>query len=92
MAVGTPVVTTPQVAAALAARDGEHLLLGDSTEELAARAAAILIDPARSAALAGAAHALVRQRYTWDASAAAVEAAWGEARARAASCPDGAAR
>ena len=42
MAVGTPVVTTPQVVAALAARDGEHLLVGSTAEELAAAAAALL--------------------------------------------------
>jgi hypothetical protein len=48
MAVGTPVVTTPQVAAALAARDGEHLRLGASTDELARAAVALLRDaPAR---------------------------------------------
>jgi sugar transferase (PEP-CTERM/EpsH1 system associated) len=77
MAVGTPVVTTPQVVAALAARDGEHLLVGSTTDELAAAAASLLATgTARARDLAGAAHALVERTYGWEASAAAVEAFW----------------
>lgn len=81
MAVGTPVVTTPQVASALAARDGEHLLLGADATALAAAASTVLRDPARGRALAKAAHGLVMRRYTWEASADAVEQAWSDARA-----------
>ena len=79
MAVGTPVVTTPQVAAALLARDGEHLLLGETTADLAAAAVTLLRDGARARRMADAAHALVTARYGWDASAAAVENAWADA-------------
>jgi sugar transferase (PEP-CTERM/EpsH1 system associated) len=81
MAVGTPVVTTPQVASALLARENEHLLLGTTAAELAAATSALLRDPARAAAMADAAHALVAAHYTWEASAAGVERAWAEARA-----------
>jgi polysaccharide biosynthesis protein PslH len=76
MAVGTPVVTTPQVAAAFAARDGEHLLLGDTGPALAEAATALLRDEARARRIAEAARALVERAYGWDASAAGVEAAW----------------
>ncbi len=83
MAVGTPVVTTPQVVAALAARDGEHLLVGATTEELATAAASLLAHPPRARAIADAAHAMVAATYGWEASAAAVEAAWNAAAGRA---------
>jgi sugar transferase (PEP-CTERM/EpsH1 system associated) len=79
MAVGTPVVTTPQVAAAFAARAGEHLQLGGTTEELAAAAVALLRDGRRAEAQARAARELVATRYSWEASAAAVENAWADA-------------
>jgi sugar transferase (PEP-CTERM/EpsH1 system associated) len=79
MAVGTPVVTTPQVAAALLARDGEHLLLGETTADLAAAAVTLLRDGPRARRMAEAAHALVAARYAWEASAAAVESAWADA-------------
>ena len=90
MAVGTPVVTTPQVAAALEARDGEHLLLGATTGELAAAAIALLRDTDRAWAIATAARELVAHRYGWEASAAAVECAWADALRDAA--PNGASR
>jgi glycosyltransferase involved in cell wall biosynthesis len=69
------------VASALLAREGEHLLLGTTVAELAAATSALLRDPARAAAMADAAHALVAAHYTWEASAAGVERAWADARA-----------
>jgi sugar transferase (PEP-CTERM/EpsH1 system associated) len=84
MAVGTPVVTTPGVAAALAARAGEHLLVADDADGIAAAAASLLVDPARARALAGAARRLVDGHYAWERSADAVEAAWRDAAAAAA--------
>jgi glycosyltransferase involved in cell wall biosynthesis len=83
MAVGTPVVTTPQVAAAFAARDGEHLVLADTAPALAAAAAALLRDGARARRIAEAARALVERTYGWEASAAGVEDAWRTACAHA---------
>jgi glycosyltransferase involved in cell wall biosynthesis len=76
MAVGTPVVATPRAAAGLEVRSGEHLLLAEGAEELAAAAVVLLRDPGRARALARAARALVETRYRWEDSAALVEAAW----------------
>lgn len=81
MAVGTPVVTTPGVAAALDATPGEHLLVAEGAAALADAALALLADPARARAMAVAARAVVERTYTWEASAAGVEAAWERARA-----------
>ena len=92
MAVGTPVVTTPQVAAALAIRDGEHALLGSTTAELAAAATALLTDPRRGAHMARTARELVERSYSWEASAAAVECAWHEACAERQEVSNGATR
>lgn len=76
MAVGTPVVATPQAVAGLEARAGEHLLVAEDAAGIAAAAVALVRDPARARALARAARALVERRYRWEDSAAAVEAAW----------------
>ncbi len=76
MAVGTPVVTTPQVAAALDVVAGEHLLLGEDTTSLARAAGELLASPERARTIARAGRRLVEQRYRWEVSAQAVEAAW----------------
>ena len=76
MAVGTPVVCTPTVAAALDVRVGEHLLVAADAAGLAEAILALLRDPARARAMAVAAHAIVERRYRWSASARAVEDAW----------------
>ncbi len=83
MAVGTPVVTTPQVAEPLAARAGEHFLVGDDAGSLAAAAVALLRDAERARAIARAARAVVEARYRWEASADAVEIAWNAVSGRA---------
>ena len=79
MAVGTPVVATPAVAAALDARLGEHLLAAEDATGLAAATVALLRDPARARAIAAAARAMVARRYRWEDSAAGVESAWASA-------------
>jgi len=76
MAVGTPVVATARAASGLEVRPGEHLLVADDAEGLAAAAIALLRDPLRARAMARAARALVERRYRWEDSAAGVEAAW----------------
>src|SRR5262249_56433440 len=76
MAVGTPVVATPSVAAALDVRADEHLLVADGAEALAAATVALLRDPAPARAMARAARAVVERRYRWEDSARGVEAAW----------------
>jgi glycosyltransferase involved in cell wall biosynthesis len=80
MAVGTPVVATSSVAAGLAARAGEHLLVADGAPALAAATVALLRDPARARSMAAAARGLVVERYRWEDSARAVEGAWEAAR------------
>jgi len=80
MAVGTPVVATSSVAAGLAVRAGEHLLVADGASDLAAATVALLRDPDRARAMATAARALIAERYRWEDSARRVEAAWEAAR------------
>jgi glycosyltransferase involved in cell wall biosynthesis len=81
MAVGTPVVATPLATAGLDVTPGEHLLVAEDAAGLAAATLALCRDPARARAMAHAARALVEARYRWEASAAAVEAAWMDAAA-----------
>ena len=76
MAVGTPVVATSRATAALEVQSGRHLLIAEDAAEIAAACVTLLRDPARGAALARAARALVEDRYGWEASAALVGAAW----------------
>lgn len=76
MAVGTPVVTTPQVAEPLRGRAGEHFVVADGADALAAAAVGLLREPARARAMAVAARRLVETLYRWETSADAVEAAW----------------
>jgi polysaccharide biosynthesis protein PslH len=66
MALGTPVVTTPMGAEGLDARDGVHILLGDSSSELVDRTSSLLADPSYAAEIAENARALVRERYLWS--------------------------
>jgi sugar transferase (PEP-CTERM/EpsH1 system associated) len=80
MACGTPVVTTPQAAAPLGLVDGEHVAVAADANGLAAAAAELLRTPGRARAQAVAARRLVEHRFGWDASAAAVEQAWEDAR------------
>jgi glycosyltransferase involved in cell wall biosynthesis len=76
MAVGTPVVATPQATGGLDVVAGEHLLVAADAPGLAEAALGLLRDPARARALARAARALVERKYRWEDSAAGVEAAW----------------
>jgi len=80
MAAGTPVVTTPNVAAALTVRPGEDLLVAEGAAALADATLALLNDPARARALAASARRVIEARYTWERSADGVEAAWAAAR------------
>ena len=80
MAVGTPVVTTARVAAAVGAVHGEHLLIADGVDEFAAAAASLMTDPRGAAGIAASARRFVEERYRWEASAAAIERLWRSAR------------
>ena len=63
MAIGTPVVATTKAVEGLAVRDGEHLLVADTTREFAQAVVHILRNPTVAAALADRARRLVRAHY-----------------------------
>ncbi len=63
-AARVPVVATGIGAEGLAVRDGEHLLLADDTEGIAAACRRLADDPALAGRLAASALALVRERYS----------------------------
>lgn len=79
MATGTPVVATSSAAAAIDARDGHELLIADGPEEFADAVIRLLLDRPFAASLATTARALIERRYTWGASAKALERLWIEA-------------
>jgi len=66
MAAGVPVVSTRLGVAGLEVRDGEHVLLAESSAELADAAAAVLRDDALAGRLAAAGRKLVESRYDWS--------------------------
>jgi len=66
MAAGLPVVSTRLGVAGLGVRDGEHVLLAESSAELADAAAAVLRDDALAGRLAAAGRKLVESRYDWS--------------------------
>lgn len=65
MAAGLPVVSTRFGVAGLSVRDGEHVLLAETPEELAEAASRLLADRALAEALSLSARQLVEQRYDW---------------------------
>lgn len=69
MALGTPVVSTSVGAEGIDVTDGEDILLGETTDELADRTVRLLADPHLAERIAENARALVRDRYQWPAIA-----------------------
>lgn len=65
MAIGTPVISTPMGAEGLQVRDGENILLGKTSANLAEQTCKVLSDPDYVAWIAGNARKLVRDRYQW---------------------------
>lgn len=65
MAAGVPVVTTAVGVAGIDAIPGTHVLVGDSSEELAAQAIRVLNDDALARRLSVEARALVESTYDW---------------------------
>jgi len=78
MAAGTPVVSTPLGAAGIDAVDGEHLLLGDTPEDLARQAVRALTDDDLAQRVSTSARALVEERYDWCAFAPTVAGVVGD--------------
>ena len=76
LATGLPVVSTRVGAEGLSLRDGEHLVLADEPEAMAAELVRSLREPARALELAGAGRRLVLERYDWDMLAGLMERSW----------------
>jgi polysaccharide biosynthesis protein PslH len=74
MAMGVPVVSTHIGAEGIDAVEGEHIVYGDTVEELASRTAGLLGDPAARARMSRSARRLVEQRYSWAHAAGQLEA------------------
>jgi len=68
--LGRPVVATSLGCEGMEDLVGQGVLLADSVSDLAASIAALLLDPARAAALGRSGHAAVAARHTWDAALA----------------------
>lgn len=81
MAMGTPVVATSMASAGIDALPGEHLLVADQPADLARQIERLLRSPSLAASLAYAARALIERRYSWEASALALERLWLQAAA-----------
>jgi glycosyltransferase involved in cell wall biosynthesis len=64
-----PVVSTSTGTEGIAARDGEHLLIGDSPEKFAEQCLRLMGDPALGACLAANARRLVEEEYSMEALA-----------------------
>lgn len=79
MATGTPVVATGDAAAAIEAVPGRDLLVADHPDDFADAVLRVLDDRGLAATLARNGGDFVERRYTWQASAKALEHAWREA-------------
>jgi sugar transferase (PEP-CTERM/EpsH1 system associated) len=73
MAMGTPVVCSPQACSALSAQPGRDLLVGESHEAVAQHILALLASAEQRAALGAAGRRYVEQHQTWDRAAALLE-------------------
>ena len=79
MACGTPVVASPLALAGIAAVEGRDLLVGGDAEATADAVLKLLSDNDLALDLAAAGRRLVEQVYTWERSAALLEAAYDRA-------------
>lgn len=73
MACGVPVITTPQGIAGLGARDGNEALIHTSSLDLAEATVKVLQDSSLYLKLARQANQMVRQTYSWEVIAAALD-------------------
>jgi polysaccharide biosynthesis protein PslH len=65
MAMGVPVVASPQAAGGVDATPGEHLLVAESPEDYAGKLLKLMLDPAARQALASAARRRVETHHNW---------------------------
>lgn len=73
MALGTPVVSTSKGIEGLELESGIHLLVADNSSAFAAHVVELLHNPELGERLAGAAHRLVSERYSWQTSGATLD-------------------
>jgi sugar transferase (PEP-CTERM/EpsH1 system associated) len=66
MAMGTPVVTTPQTSTALLARKDEHLLVGERADDFAAKVIRLLNDRELVARIGAAGRRYVEEHHDWN--------------------------
>lgn len=69
MAMGTPVVSTPAGCAALAAEDGQEILVAEGKEELAMAVVRVCTDKAMAQRLSDAGRRYVEAHHSWEAGA-----------------------
>jgi sugar transferase (PEP-CTERM/EpsH1 system associated) len=69
MAANVPVVATPAAVRGIQGKAGEHYCIADSAQRFAGEVIRLLEEPARAAAIARQARALVAARYTWESAA-----------------------
>ena len=74
MAMGRPVVASPQAFEGIDAEPGRDLIVADGPQAEAAAVSALLADPARAETIGAAARARVEARYAWDARLAPLDA------------------
>ena len=68
LSAGVPLVCSPVAVEGLDLRAGQHLLLGESDEEIAAAIVRLLGEPQLAATLARQGRMHVQQRYAWEAN------------------------
>lgn len=66
LAAGVPVVATRFAVNGLGLRDGEHVLLGDSSSDLAEQAVRVMRDDALAKHMSRAGRRIVEERYDWS--------------------------
>jgi len=66
MALGTPVVATPQASLGLEARDGQNMLIGSSAEDFANKVVRLLSDPTLRQTLSQNGRKLIEEKYDWE--------------------------
>ena len=81
MACGLPCVATPLALQGLTAAPGEHVLVGETPEELSEQIVRVLADDDLAAALGAAAREYVCAAHDWSATARGYIRAWEQARA-----------
>lgn len=73
MAMGVPVVTSPEAAGGVDAVPGEHLLVADSPQDYAGKLLRLMGDPAARNALGRASRARVESNHSWAGSMARLD-------------------